>query len=521
MKKVSITTLAYCFSFGVFAQTALKIKDGEKSEVFSKKYGLIGDKTNGFVTLEINKNSFGIQGYNIQTMTPTNQVKVDFDDNERKSEFIKTVSINNKHYILYCSDRISKDATLLFAKQIDTKNNNLFPKSFELINESKAKRYKPKEFTYRGPKEAPLFDIYTNESESDLSVTYIIKPEGKKDNQKIYVANFDDNLNNLWNKELEIPYPANEIEVLKTKTDAKGNLFVLIDHIKEKKDNPDKHELIIFGNNSKSKSVKLNFQKKNSAFTNINTRMEFGEKNGTIVLCGLYYTNLEKLPAGFFTLNLSNIDNITINNSGSVFPFDSKIILERENSKSEDRGGSRLFQLTQIQQVDISNDGKIKIFAEENTILTFRRNQSEFSTNPDNQYQESHFGNIYIMEVENNKQNWFVKVNKKQKFVNIGGILASFSTISKPEGLYVLYNDHDKNLDETREEVATLQGLGCILVYTFIDNNGKRYKKEQIFVEKAPFYIVNDLKKISNTEYIITKLNISGSFNTLSKITTN
>ncbi len=317
-----------------------------------------------------------------------------------------------------------------------------------------------------------------------------IETDLKTNQQTFHIASIDQNLNELWKQNLEIPYKENRYELQQLEIDEKNRLFLLFKIIlnkeqKKQRNLPNSDYYFSLLQLSESQDADyletvLNIEDKSV----YNMWLDVNEKAGKILLSGLYFNKKGDLkPKGIYFTELEK-DSTTPNNIKiQLFSDDFIPDFETESPFTEitdDEPGIELVDLIR------APDGGYYLLGE--YILVNETCMADYRSALTNCNYNYYYNDIFVFKFDSagSLQRKF-RIPKKQFTRNDGAIYSSFSYGILKNKLVLLYNDHPKNLkpknpahlmfmtDAKKSNLAavTIDEKG-IVEKEFIVNNDKR-----------------------------------------------
>lgn len=334
------------------------------------------------------------------------------------------------------------------------------------------------------------YDIGTSKSLPGFSITQsgnkkftlcIRKfPFDKYANEKYFFIMRDSMLNELWRKEIEIPYASNLFDINEKFIDYAGNVHMLATLSPEKQKGDifnktvatSKYLLIsYYAAENKLKEFEINLDGK------FITSVTAGVNPAGNVAIGGFYSNSNSLSlAGTFYLTISPQTKkvITLNQK----PFEKEFLTEFMSEKNADKGGE--LSDFYFDHFILNEDGSALLVAEEYFKQTYTYfdpyNQLYYDNNTYN------FNSIVVVKVDvKGEIEWTKKISKRQ--VSSTGLNEFYSySLGKGESnLYIAFNDNSNNLrnpivDEDEVYALTQTKFAAPVLVTF-DEKGNAQKK--------------------------------------------
>lgn len=327
---------------------------------------------------------------------------------------------------------------------------------------------------------------FTIVQSGDKKYTLCIRkfPFDKYDNEKYYFIMHDSLMNEIWRKEIEIPYANNLLEISDKFIDYHGNVHLLATLAPEKQKGEmfsktiatSKYLLIsYYATENKMKEFEINLDGKYI------TSVTAGVNPVGNVAIGGFYSNTHSLSlAGTFYLTISpeTKNVITLNQK----PFEKDFLREFMSEKSVNRGGE--LSDFYFDHFILNEDGSALLVAEEYFKQTYTYfdpyNQLYYDNNTYN------FNSIIVVKVNNKGEiAWTRKISKRQVSSTGYNEFFSYSLAKGEEKLYITFNDNNNNardslVDQDQVYALTQTRYATPVLVTF-DDNGKA-RKQQLYV---------------------------------------
>jgi hypothetical protein len=285
------------------------------------------------------------------------------------------------------------------------------------------------------------FNVAVSSDDSKILV-YSIFPYEKGQVQKFRLQVYDNDLNELWNNLVELPYNEELFEVAELKVGNDGNVYLLGKVYEDKHREKKKGEV-----NYKYHVIYYTKDNLNGYDTPINTKNKFINdiamtinSNNQVVCVGLYTSSFYDVSEGTFYLR---IDSKTHKNE--VLTFKEFSDLSEDNGKDSERKKKRkqsnAYRNYVFRRIINHPDGGVTVVAEQYNVIMVRTTTSSpgggTSTKTSFEY---HYNNILVLKIDKNgKFLWQKIIPKSQDSKDDFGYYLSFALGVKGEDLYFIF----------------------------------------------------------------------------------
>ncbi|WP_299181412.1 hypothetical protein [uncultured Aquimarina sp.] len=353
------------------------------------------------------------------------------------------------------------------------------------------------------------------------------KGKGLKNVDRFSIHVFDDNVDEIWNKDVNLPYMKTVSMNLDFSIDNDGSFYFLTrvyedEKSKKKKPflNPNSHiELLeLHKDSDEFISSKIEVQDYFVDMASIGQTPEDG-----VVVTGtlgkiFYVKKKESLltPIGFFFAKYGKDNGLKKVNS---YDFSDKILNkykeDKRLKKNEVSKFGAYFKDLKITNVVYSDDGSILLIGEQSNLSS--RNVISASIGYTHTSVSIRLDDIFIAKIlADGTLGWLRRLPKQQRVDNRGASEMSFEYVGLNDHHYLFYQDHIANLNRPEDESPSpLWDLttGYLMAYRINDATGV-VKKEAVFNladvnngKKLEDFITNNILRISGSEIVIEGFN--------------
>ena len=307
----------------------------------------------------------------------------------------------------------------------------------------------------------------------------------------------------------KIVYSGDEIGILRQQIDNKGNVFLLVNKKRDKKDDPEVTLYIVDNTGKLSKEQKLEYQ--NYILGNVDM---IAAEDGTIKFAGIYFDKVNKKTfyKGFF-LGTFNPENFTFSKFSTV-AFDSKALSfygKRAEKKGEASIGGQF--MTKIYPAENGKGGFI--VAENLSVVHGSMVSYNFyellviNYNDDEELGKMNFIPKYQYDAYRPPSTMGVTFAVPYGFRKLMEIYTSYSAFVNDGNLYIMFNDDEKNTEaKSMDDVKamTAPNKAVTMLFTISDDGVKKKKvwfnnkEKDGFFTPSKTYSEGDIKVIGISE---------------------
>lgn len=308
---------------------------------------------------------------------------------------------------------------------------------------------------------------------------------------------FDHDMNELWSRDVAMPYTDEEFELGSSSLDNDGTVLVLGKFFPEKKERKDRSKarqevfdqyLLVFPyDGSDVEKHKLSLPDKHLHDITITL-----PESGDILCAGFYGTNDSRGGIrGTFFMKLDRRTKRILDSSTKEFTeeFITSYWTEKEEERAKKRAEKKDEELG-LYAMDLSeivhrDDGGAVFIGEQYymyvTTSTFRDANGRTSTTYTYHYV---YNDIIVVNTDpNGAIEWMAKIPKRQHSTNDGGMYSSYAMQVKGDRIYFIFNDSGRNLflkPGDQVDQFELKGKEALVVLATVDGDG-RVTREALF----------------------------------------
>jgi hypothetical protein len=467
--------------------------------------GFIGDKNNGYLQVGHRQgSSLSFQKFDRNLHLKAENV-IDLKNMPDDYQNVGFSNLGSKQYWFFCTWVRKEQKERLFAQEIDVRNANVTGPAKEMLSSDKLSG----SATATGFYTFAITDkwhLYYSFDSSKVLVQYRKKPERRddsKNNDIIGFHVFDENLQEMWGRDIRMPYSEERMDNEDYHVDEHGNVYTLAKVYNEDKGSrkkPNYRFEILKWTKDKSQVTKIPFR-----FTDkfVNAARLTQDAQHHIVVVGYYSSKRGSVSSdGVFTLKVDeNTDELT-NVMKGTYEFPAAVLKQFESARTQrridrkdDDDNAEASDLA-LRNIVIKGDGSIQVYGEEYYMVTVRTSDGRGSVH---YYYKYYYNDILAMNIgADGNLKWMVKI-PKQQFGTQGRGGMSFKLFPYKKDNYLFFMDNMKNVDIVPSErpAQHTDGAGGILMAVKIDDNGQTSKsvvfdvrEEKKTLEVSDFSIV-------------------------------
>lgn len=455
-----LTLLALTFALSAFSQPKTdKAEILEGPEVPSKKSVLsdiVGSDPSGYYIVRTAKRKKLLEHMDKSLVTDKSvEIPVKMDYNGHKRYYFGVLKMAKKMYLIStCTDKENK-TFYVFAQGID-KNSLAIDQGLQMVYST----------TYESNRDAPYYFPYTvSEDSTRLLFHYSGNKSREEGNERIHFYVCDENLKQLWDREVELPYASDLFSIDQIRVDNDGNPFITGIEYQDKstsrqsrregKPNYKYHLLSYKEKGSRQKDYPIELD---NYFI---TDMRIGiADNGDLISTGFYSEKGSYSIKGAFYMSIDGESRRVKKEKTTAFEKDfitqnmtdrEKKKVDRREKKGED---PELYQFS-FDNLIIQNDGGATLIAEQYYVIehTYTTTDSQGHTKTRTTYTYVYNDIIALSFASDGTLSWKTKIGKRQATNNDGGYYSSYAYAAVGNKLYLIFNDNPKNLFLAEGEV--------------------------------------------------------------------
>jgi len=418
----------------------------------------------------------------------------------KQRDFEDLVMLNGQFYLLTTYFNEAKKRTFLFKQKIGSRS--LTPsKTMDMIADSEA----------RNSENEGEFDLHISRDSSHLLI-YNELPYNKREPERFALRVFDKQFEEVWNKNIVLPYADNQMTVEEYRVDNQGNVYLLgviyQDGAKRRRQGSANYQYVILAyTNGGEDFTEYKLDIGDKFITDLTFRV--GD-DGNLVCTGFYSEKGNYSIKGTYFFRLNAQTKELYNKNLKAFDFDFLTSYMRpkdvEKARKAERSGDEKRQVElynfSLDDLILRSDGGAVLVAEQFFVYEDRNYDNfgagigvggfnRFPYNNNDRFRTDYYYNYNDIIVVNIRPNgeieWTARIPKLQETVNDGGYYSSYAMSILPTGLYFLYNEDGRNFEgnpkkpnrvynfDGRNSVMTVAQIGRsgdVTIFPIFDTNG-------------------------------------------------
>ncbi|MEZ5041644.1 MAG: hypothetical protein R2828_17250 [Saprospiraceae bacterium] len=369
--------------------------------------------------------------------------KIDLRYKNKKREFQDLVKIGGQLY-LFTS----------FNNQVQKKNYLFYQKISDRLMPSKD-IVKIGEIDTRNKYKEGNFDLAISRDSSTVLI-YNQLPYQKNEPERFNLRVFDNQLKELWSKDIILPYNDDVFEIEEYHVDKEGNVFLLGVIYQERnrlqrRGQPTYSYTVLAYLNKGEETQEYRIDLGDKFITDLTFRVAndgslvcsgFYSDRGTVSIKGTYFLRMNAKTKEIFNVNFKafDIDFLTFNmNDGQ------KRRAERNEESGNENKAPELYRFS-LDDLIMRSDGGAVLVAEQYYV-----NQQSYYYYFDGTTRYNYFyyyNDILVINIKPTGEiEWASRIPKRQETMNDGGYYSSYAMATVRDRFYFIYNDNARNFD--------------------------------------------------------------------------
>ncbi len=472
-----ISFLIFFFTLGIFTLTSAQ-PDGKTRLTWGQE---LSEPSGTYLSEIITSNETGIyalrektkrQGFDgpskiyLEHYTPQmklrKSVKLDMKYNKKRVEFENIIPFGGKMYLFTSFNNEAKKINYLFAQEV----------SYRRLTPSK-KLTKVAENPTKNRAAEGYFDFSISKDSSKLLI-YSQNPERRKTQETFSIYVYDQDMTPLWEKEIKLPYPDQNVNTESFEIDNDGNVYILNTVFDKgakeiKKGRANYRYSILAYSATGEKFVEYPLELENYFITDLTFKIA---NDGHLVFAGFYSQKGTSSARGTYFFRIDPLTKEVYANNIKEFDFDllTADLSNRKRSRAEraEQSGDvekqaelRSFSLDHL---ILRNDGGAVLVGEQyyvdivNSFDNFAVNR--FGGGGVNQTDYFyHYNDLIVANIKPNGEiDWATRIPKEQETRNDGGYFSSYAMSIVRDKLFFIFNDDSRNYNQDDDRLYGFSG---------------------------------------------------------------
>ena len=460
----------------------LKFKKSEDIEDYIGEY-----KNRHYILKYSYKKGFSILRFS-KDMTLELDVPLNLKNNEKKNMILESLKFFKGNLFLLSSYANKK-----------TKKNTLYYRIVDPETLQSGKLTKIDEFSFEKKRRKGSFGVEFSDDKSKVLV-YLSKPYEKKGFEKFGFTVFDSQMNEIWKKDIQLPYTDEFFIIEDYQVNDEGDAYIMGReyNLKAKervkgKPNYKYHILSYSSKGRKEKNYEIDLDGK--FITDITFNIA---KNGDLICAGLYSDKGTYSVKGTFFMTIDFDTKKVKNHSMKSFSEDfitkgwSDRALRKAKKKASKKNASIEMYEYDLKDFVLREDGGAVLLAEQYyvRVVTTRTTDANGNTTTRTTY-HYYYNDVIVINISpKGKIEWVSKIDKYQHSVNDGGYASSYALQVDDDNLHLIYNEGAKKYysKEELKQMARKDKRAKLTVIATVDAKGEIEKEILINVSGESTY---------------------------------
>ncbi|MFT5383930.1 MAG: hypothetical protein ACI81W_001330 [Saprospiraceae bacterium] len=436
-------------------------------------------------------------------VTGSKKVYIEKYNSEMKLEKSQDIALKYKNKELDFEDVIILNNNLFLLSSFHNKGkgkNYLFSQMINMRNLSASKNLsKIGEIETRGINREGSFGVHISRDSSKVLI-YNDLPYKKGKPERFSLKVFNDSFEELWNRDIILPYDDEHFSVEEYQVDKDGNVYLLgviyQDPTRTRRQGKPTYQYTILTYTSNGEEVqeyKIDF--KDNFITDLTFRV--GD-DGDLVCSGFYSAVGDYSIKGTYFFRLNPQTNEIYNRNLKDFDFDflTEFMSDRKkkNAEKAEREGNTKKQVElfsySLDNLVLRSDGGALLIAEQYYVQSQRDNdyygsglysgyfnpRRGYYNNSVNQVEDHYnYNDIIVVNIKPTGEiEWAARIPKRQETIDDGGYYSSYAMSIVKDRIFFVFNDNIKNFQEKKrpEKVYNFNGSNSIIALAEVTRDG-------------------------------------------------
>ncbi|MEY4904436.1 MAG: hypothetical protein RLZZ292_2251 [Bacteroidota bacterium] len=487
-KKINIFSFSLSFSLSLFlsfslpsfAQTNLaKVKWGEEFKMGrgTRLNSVIGYDSKGIIALESKYSFFGGLKYHLlrfdENFNIDKAVELDMSEgrNDKTLELPLMLGSNLALFSSFVNEKHKK--RYYFVQSIDKKTLALKRDIRKIAEVDYSGKFKSNTGSMR----------YAVSRDSSKVLLYFNHPYRKGDPETFGFTVIDKDLNELWTRDVTLPYNDELFEVKGQKIDNQGNIYVFgklyKDRVRDRVNGKANYTYQVFTYSKDSKNPVQYPVELDDRFI---TDMQIAILDNLDVVCAGFYSERSTYGIkGAYYLTIDGTDKKIKSKNFKEFPLD---FLTQNTSRYQERrilrkvesGDGYELANYDLDKLIVRGDGGCVLIGEQYYVTT--QTYYNYASRSSQTVYYYNYNDIIVVNINPNGEiAWAEKVPKQQTSVNDGGYFLSYTMATVRDKLFFIFNDDARNIGNPGDgRLRTYSGYRTEIALASVDRQGKKAK---------------------------------------------
>jgi len=473
----------FCFTAENYAQNSIpaEINWGEEYKEPSKSAlsRIIGSDEKYYYTL---RRKYGMQGnqevyiekYSLDGLKLIKANAVNLKFQKKLRSFHELLKVNDDIFLITSYLNKAKKKNYLFAQK--------FKSNLEVSDDL----IKIGEMDIPNIAKEGIFDIEISRDSSKILVYHDLPHRGGE-NERLALSIYDSEFNELWNKEISIPYPDKQFTFEEYRISNEGDVFLLGVKFYDganirRRGKPNYEYLLLTYLEEGSRSKEYSLKDPSKFITDLTFEPT---RKGEIVCSGFYSEKSAYTIKGTFFMRINILSEDILVNNFKQFDFDFVTINYSESKKNRaekaalNNNKNREAELCKFALDDLilRSDGGALLIAEQYFVEEYFTNtgfQPGIAGGINDRVYEYNYNDIIVVNINpDGSIAWSTLIPKTQVTTNDGGYFSSYSKAIVNDKIYFVYNNNRRNFDSERSGNFNFDGRQSIIALTAVNKDGE------------------------------------------------
>ncbi len=405
--------------------------------------------------------------------------KIDLKYSGKKRTYEDLLQLDGNLYLMTSFFNRAKERNYLFVQEVN-------PRSLR----ARKKITKIGEIPTRGLTGTGLFDFSLSRDSTKI-LLYNQLPTGKKDPESFAFRVFNDQFEEMWSKDIILPYNNNQFTVEEYRVDNEGNVYLLgvifMDKSKRRRQGKANYQYVILAyENNGEDFTEYKVEENEKFITDLTFRIG---NRGQLICAGFYSEKRSYSIKGtcYFKIDRKNKEVLDRNFRAFDFEFLTEYFSDRKKRKAQrNKEKGRMDKVPEmynyaLNDLILRSDGGAVLVAEQFYIYeqddfnTFGANRFGFNNNM-RIITYYNYNDIIVVNIKPTGEiEWATRIPKKQTTTDDGGYYSSYAMSIIRDKIYFVYNDNGRNFNldgKTSSKFYNFNGRSSVIALAQISKDG-------------------------------------------------
>ncbi len=369
--------------------------------------------------------------------------KIDLRYRNKKREFEDVVKIGGQLYLFTSFNNQVKKKNYLFYQKV---SHRLMP-SKDIV--------KIGEIDTRNKYREGDFDLVLSRDSSKVLI-YNQLPYQKNEPERFSLRVFDDQLNEIWTRDITLPYNDDVFEIEEYRIDKEGNVYLLGVIYQERnrlqrRGQPTYGYTVLAYLNGGTETQEYRIELGEKFITDLTFRVGndgdlvcsgFYSDRGTVSIKGTYFLRMNAKTKEIYNVNYKafDLDFLTLNMTQGQ-----RRRAERNEKSGNENRAPELYRFS-LDDLIMRTDGGAVLVAEQ--YYVYEQSFYSYWNNATRVNYYYHYNDILVINIKPTGEiEWASRIPKRQETVNDGGYYSSYAMATVRDRFYFIFNDNPRNFD--------------------------------------------------------------------------